>query len=294
MTDAEYFALAALSKSQVKFWRPDNPLEFWRHCNFNPEREQVEMTDAMAFGKLSHAMLLTPKIVNDEFEVVDGLGKSRINKKWIEAQAATSKTIVSTEEVERATAMTKAVLQYDIYRELLSGGMNEQPFIWDDAEWGPCKSRLDLIKNTETGLCVVDYKTTGQIDQVTRHIDFAKLHYDVGFYNRAVKVKYADYLAKHEQTSIDKFIFIFQSTKEGEEHLIKVKAVSGAQLGGCDIATEEAVRQIRTRYAAWQKGDATAWLPNPQITEFALSPWIDKEIANSDTKGQPFDTGMES
>ena len=283
MHDKEYFALPALSKSQVKHWRSDNPLEFWRHCIFNPKHEPVEMSDAMAFGKLAHALLLTPEIVQAEFEVREDLGKTRANKKWIEAQQQTDKTIVSTPEVDKATAMAKAFSQYEIYRELLSGGISEQPYTWNDAEWGPCKSKLDRIKNTSEGIYVIDYKTTGQIDQATRFIDTMRLHYDVGFYNRAIKVKYGKPIAK--------FVFIFQSTKEGEEHLIKVKAVSGAQLGGCDIATEEAVRQIRTRYALHLKGDATAWLPQPNITEFALSPWIDKEIADSDTKGQPFDIG---
>lgn len=283
MLDKEYFALPALSKSQVKKYRADNPLEFWRGCVFNPDCEKVDMTAPMAFGKLAHAMLLTPELVKSEFEVRDDLTKSRDTQKFRAAQAETLKTIVTSEEVERATAMVKAFSQYEVYRELLLGGHSEQPYTWLDSEWGPCKSKLDKLKNTDEGLYVIDYKTTGQIDQVTRYIDNTKLHIDVGFYNRAVKAKYGKSMAK--------FVFIFQSTKEGEEHLIKVKAVSGAQLGGCDIATEETVRQIRTRYAAFLKGDPTAWLPTPSITEFTLSPWIDKEIAESDTKGQPFDIG---
>ena len=102
MTDKEYFAHKALSKSQIRNWRADNPLQFWNNSVLNPNKIEDEMTDAMVFGSLTHAMLFEREKVNDMFVVIDGLGKSRDTQKWRKAQADEEKKIITTEEREKA------------------------------------------------------------------------------------------------------------------------------------------------------------------------------------------------
>lgn len=273
MTDAEYFALKALSKSQVKQWDAGYPKRFWDNCVFNPEYKPMELSNSMAFGKLSHAFVLTPNIVNQDFTINDDLGKSRTTKKWQEAQAKESKTIVTMAEVDHAQRMASALSQYEIIRDLLRGSIAEKPYTWIDPSWGPCKAKLDLIKNTAEGLYIIDYKTSSKVETNLRFIDSGAFQYDIGFYNRAAKAKFGKSLAK--------FIFIFQSTNEGEEHLIKIKSVSGNQLEACEIATDVAVQAILKRIAMWKEGDKTAWLANIQAEEWELSQWVDREIAKT-------------
>ena len=91
-----YFNVPALSKSQVKQWRPDNPIQFWRNCVFNPEYAPITPTDAMIRGQLIHLIVLEPHRFEEEYEINDKLGKSRTNVKWQDAQDATDKTIITT------------------------------------------------------------------------------------------------------------------------------------------------------------------------------------------------------
>jgi hypothetical protein len=226
----------------------------------------------MVQGQLFHACLFERDKVLDMFEVNDGLGKLRSNKKWQEAQSKTKKAIISTDELNHATRMVEALNKHEIVRDLLSGGVEEKPFFWEDKEWGiACKAKLDLLKNTEEGLYTIDYKTTGKINENTRYIDKANLQYDVGFYSRAVKVKYGKPLAK--------FIFLFQSSKEGEENDIRIKVVESHHLEACEIATDKAVREIVPKIQEYLKEPKEQiWLPNVVAESFECSPYwnIDK------------------
>ena len=95
MTNEEYFSSPALSKSQIKDWDSRNPARFWKSCTFNPFRKETVLNDAMAQGQLNHAYLFERDKVLDMFEIHDGLGKLRSNKKWMDAQAQTKKTIIA-------------------------------------------------------------------------------------------------------------------------------------------------------------------------------------------------------
>ena len=99
MTNEEYFSSPALSKSQIKDWDSRNPARFWRSSVFNPFRKDKKETNYTAEGHLLHAYLFERSKVLDMFEIQDGLGKLRSNKKWIDAQAQTKKPIISTEEI---------------------------------------------------------------------------------------------------------------------------------------------------------------------------------------------------
>jgi hypothetical protein len=262
MNDKEYFGTVALSKSQVKQYRKDNPQSFWVNSVLNPKSEDDGVTtDAMAFGKLLHCLLLEKDKLKVEFEVNDTLGKMRTNKKWILAQADNDKTIITTAELEKATKMIGAVYEYDLYRELWSDGLQEKAFMWYDRAWGiDCKCKMDMIKNTSEGIYGVEYKTSGKIDTELYNIDKGNFQLDVGFYDRAATEKYGK--------PFEKFIFFFQSTKKGEEGLFKVLSVEGPQLDACRVYTDLLVREIVGRHKRWKKKDKTAWLATPEIVKW--------------------------
>lgn len=298
--EEKYFALAALSKSQMKNWNPFNPMGFFVQSAFNPNKAAEEFGDYLVNGKLLHMMLFQPELAEGSFEINDELGKSRINKKWQLAQAASKKLYISSEEMEAAKKMMLAISYQQELRDLISGGAVEKPFTWQDEAWGiPCKMRLDYFKNSEEGLYVIDYKTTSK--DIPLYIDKNTFQYDIGFYARGIKARYGQ--------PMKKFIFIFQSTKENEEHLIRIKVVEGAQLEACEIATDLAVRSVVPRLKAWQAANAIVcaevdpekakaekeakeaamlrcWLPTITPEEWTVSPWFDKEIAENVHKGE--------
>jgi len=301
-SDADYFKIAALSKSQIKNWNHFNPLDFWHESAFNPNKAPELAGDYVVTGKLFHMMLLQRELVDSNFEVNDELGKSRINKKWQAAQLASAKLLISSEELDRATKMVDAISKHEILRTLLSGLTIEKPFTWHDKEWDiPCKMRLDGLKNTSEGIYVFDYKTTSIMGQNISYIDKGGFQYDIGFYSRGIQAKYGQPLKK--------FIFIFQSTKEGEEHLIRLKVVEGPHMTACEIATDLAVRQIVPRIKAWQSANSVicaetdaekykaeleakeaamlkCWLPYLEAESWEVSPWFDRALAEDLNKGE--------
>lgn len=303
MDDEQYFKIPALSKSQVKNWDPYNPMGFWLQSAFNPKKAAEEFGDYLVLGKLNHMLLFQPELYAYHFEVNDELGKSRINKKWQIAQNASKKLLISTEELEQTKKMMIALSRHEIVRKLISGGVVEKPFTWKDEAWKiPCKMRLDYLKNTTEGIYVIDYKTMSKdMDINTRFIDKGGFQHDIGFYARGIKAKYGQPLKK--------FIFIFQSMNEGEENMIRVKVVEGPQLEACEIATEQDVKQILPRLRAWEAANAIvcaevdpekakaeqeaketamlkAWLPDVEAEAWEVSPWFDREIAESINKGE--------
>lgn len=300
ITDEAYFKIPALSKSQIKNWNPYNPMAFWLQSAFNPNKAAEEFGDALVRGKLYHMMLFQRDLVDASFEVTDELGKSRVNKKWQVAQAASKKLFISSEELDQAKKLMIAISRQAEVRELISGGVVEKPFTWQDDAWGiPCKMKLDYFKNSEEGLYVIDYKTTGI--EIPLYIDKNTMQYDIGFYARGIKARYGQ--------PMKKFIFLYQSTKEDEENLIRMKVVEGAQIEACEIATELAVKQIVPRLKAWEAENAVVcaevdpeeyaaellkkeeamlkcWLPTITPEEWQVSPWFDREIAENVHKGE--------
>ena len=180
--------------------------------------------------------------------------------------------------------MAEALYKHEIIRKILSDGKVEKPYTWYDEEWNiPCKMMTDYEKNTAEGLYCIDDKTTSIMDRVISHIDKNSFHYDVGFYSRGIKAKYGLPLAK--------FIFIFQSTGEGEENNIRIKVVEGCQLEACEIETNRVVREIVPRLRAWQDDQTKApqyrdiidkiWLPEVTAETWEVSPWFDRKIAEN-------------
>lgn len=281
MTDHEYFSSPALSKSQLKDWDINNPQKFWRYSSFNPFRKDNKETGYTAEGHIAHAYLFEPSRIKDLFEVRDDLGKTRVNKKWIEAQSQTKKTIISTEENDHAVRMVEALLKHEMVRDLLQHAKTEAPYMWHDPEWGiDCKMRTDAETNSEEGIYCIDLKTTGK--DFPEYIDKFNGQYEVGMYSRGLKFKYGK--------ALKKFIYIFQSTKEDDEDNIRIMVVEGAQLEACEIDTDRTVREIlpflkkvMPMISSLMYGKVhldNVWLPHltPKALEF--SPWYDRKLAN--------------
>ena len=72
LTDAEYFAIPAISKSQLHAFTRSNPMAFWNGCKLNPKCQEVPENDAIANGKLRHTLLLEPHKLESEFVQIEG------------------------------------------------------------------------------------------------------------------------------------------------------------------------------------------------------------------------------
>lgn len=266
MSDDEYFALKAISASQIKQY-DKGAYWFWKSSPFNPDKEPEKASDALAFGKLCHCMLLEPDEVKNRFEVVD-FGKTRTNKKYAEAvEAFPGVEIVNQDEMDRAKKMIGEIGRHPLASRIIAGATAEMPYTWTDKETGlPCKCKIDAIKRTKNGIVVIDYKTSSDIQSVLNWPQKLQYPLQAEFYSQAVKEKYGEEPCE--------FIFIIQSNKEGEEDVIAVANVEyDTGLVAKDIVKSH-MNSIATRLKLWNESqDRSIWAAYPNRVEMRYSNW---------------------
>lgn len=243
ITDKEYFSFVGLSKSQIKKWNDQNPMEFWRNCVFNPNRVDEGVTDALVNGRLAHTLLLEPQKFADEFKVIpDGKGfSSRKTKAFQDAIAndKSGKDLVLQSEFDNWNLRIKTLLSYDLVKSILSGISIEKPIIWD-FNGISLKAKLDAVKNTPQGIVLIEYKTTSKIEKNIRGIDVAGYTYDVGMQCKAIEALYG-------QTPVQ-MIFIIQSSRPDEENWIEIRSVEKQDIEICRVYTDLVIDKIITRF----------------------------------------------
>lgn len=266
MSDDEYFALKAISASQITQY-DKGAYWFWKSSPFNPEKEPEKVSDALAFGKLCHCMLLEPDAVDERFMVVD-FGKTRSTKKYTEAaEAFPGVEIVTQDEMDRATKMIGEIGKHPLASRIIDGATAEMPYTWTDKETGlPCKCKIDAIKRTKNGIVVIDYKTSSDIQSVLNWPQKLQYPLKAEFYSRAVKEKYGEEPCE--------FVFIIQSNKEGEEDVIAVANVEyDTGLVAKDIVKSH-MNSIATRLKLWNESqDRSIWAAYPNRVEMRYSNW---------------------
>jgi ATP-dependent exoDNAse (exonuclease V) beta subunit len=266
MTDEEYFALKALSASQIKQY-DKGAYWFWKSSPFNPDKEPEKASDALSFGKLCHCMLLEPDAVAERFMVVD-FGKTRTTKKYAEAvETYPGFEIVTQDEMDRAKKMIEEIGKHPLASRIIAGATAEMPYTWTDKDTGlPCKCKIDAIKRTKNGIVVIDYKTSSDIQSVLNWPQKLQYPLQAEFYSRAVKEKYGEDPCE--------FIFIIQSNKEGEEDVIAVANVEyDTGLVAKDIVKSH-MASIATKLEMWNEShDKSIWAAYPNRVEMRYSNW---------------------
>jgi hypothetical protein len=204
-----------------------------------------EDSDTLAFGRLVHALVLEPAMVDARWVVWDG--KVRRGKEWDAFQAEhAGKEILRAADLDPATAIAAAVYAHPVAAQWLAGFEPELTVVWDDAETGiKCKCRLDGV-----GPCIAfDLKTTG--DSSERAMAAAMLRYSY----HAQAAMYLDALAAAgRQVSTYGLI----AAEKTAPHKIR-----------CYVLSDAAIEVGRTTYRKWlrtlaecrARDEWPAWLP---------------------------------
>lgn len=282
MTDKEYFAYPAISKSQLHAFDRDNPMAFWRGCLLNPKHQPVEENDAIANGKLRHTLLLEPNKVEKEFLIIEdakGFGSryTEAFKKVIRANPGV--TVVKQSEFDLAKIQTDTILSYQEVKDILKGARVETAFFWEDKATGlPMKAKLDAYKKLKEGMLIVEYKTTSKdFAQIERGLDIMGWHWDAGMQCKAIQSKYGYFPFQ--------MVFVVQSQKESEENKIRIFYVDEMDLQTCVIYVDDVLAEIKRRYEQWGLGNPDAWKTKLEFGQFmgsqgtAFSNKFDTEVA---------------
>lgn len=243
ISDKEYFSFKGLSKSQIKKWNDQNPMEFWKNCIFNPNRIDEGATDALVNGKLAHCLLFEPNKFNDNFKIIpDGRGLSSRKTKAFQDLIIKEKDkdIILQSEYDNWVLRIQTLLSYDLIKAILSGIQIEKPIIWD-YNGLTLKAKLDAVKNTQQGIVLIEYKTTAKMEKNIRGLDVAGYVFDVGMQCKAIEALYG-------QTPVQ-MIFIIQSSKPEEENWIEVRSVEKQDIESCRVYTDLVIEKIQKRFA---------------------------------------------
>lgn len=158
MTEKEYRSHPAISRSEL--WKMKESPEKFKYWKENPEEKE---SPALIFGRLFHAILLTPESLDTEFAITPNVDRRTKEGKAEYAkflENSKGKTVVDVEMVGKAAAMAQAVQSNELCRKLLDGE-KEVPLFWIDELTGEkCKCRLDVSNDIGEINIIVDLKTT--------------------------------------------------------------------------------------------------------------------------------------
>lgn len=140
LPEAIYHAVPAMSASGLKSFRK-SPGD-WKWNRENPSED----TTARRWGRLVHLFLSQPHRIETDIEVIDGHRGGKEVKAAVEAAQAAGKTVVKSDEFNRAAAIRKYAQEHPILGLALKQGIGERSFFWlDPATGAPCRARIDWI-----------------------------------------------------------------------------------------------------------------------------------------------------
>lgn len=268
MTEKEYRQAEGISRSELWRLNPDNggTPEKFKWAQEHPEPD----TPALIFGRLVHALFLTPVSIYDEFAVAPAVDRRTKDGKVAYAaflDELNGRQEVKIEDVEKATAMVKVLHDTPFVTALMAGAEREKPLFWTDADTGEaCKVRLDALTEINGAPVIVDYKTAqdASLDGFTRHALKYGYDFQAGMYSEAVEVTTG---------KKPRFVFIVQE-KEAPYAVNIVEADELFIQRGKDKFREI----IGIYHECKQTGNWYGYMgPDPMIAELSLPAWAAKE-----------------
>ena len=192
ISNAEYHKHFAVSSSMIKVMDKHGPRAYWNSF-LNPDRPEKKPAPALILGSLTHAAILEPKDLGNQFKVVSSRTTKKGKEEAAEAEAK-GITAVTADQWDLAMAMRESVHREKEAADLLATGVAEKSW-WsvDESTSLDIKARSDWF----TGNTIVDLKTSrsGAAPK-----EFAKSVANLGYHLQA-----AHYL---EVTGAKRFIFL--------------------------------------------------------------------------------------
>lgn len=227
LTNAEYHASPAISKSGLDLIRKTPALYHWRQAN------PTEQTPAMRLGSLTHTAVLEPHYFDQETiarpEGIDrrtSAGKAAWAAFEIEADG---KEIVTVEEMSKLALIQQAVHNHPAAAKALAGRPTIEQSIFWDADGIACRCRPDAV--TEKGV-IVDLKTTSDAspEGFAKSIAQYRYHVQAAFYSDGYRAAFGE--------APRGFVFIAVETEPPYLVAVYVASEAMTQRGRVDYQTD--------------------------------------------------------
>lgn len=172
----------SISSSGLRTIFIDSPKHYWNGSPYNPDREEIEQTEAIILGRAAHHLFLGEPDFQQHFVLqpavyVPDRGKdagfekpwsnnAEVCKKWNGEQALAGRTVLTTKQIENVKGMAASLAAEPIVQGGILNGYVEVSFFWQDAETGIwLKARPDVVPNESGDVadmkCVADVSDDG-------------------------------------------------------------------------------------------------------------------------------------
>lgn len=176
--DVDYWTIPGVNISTLKEMRRSP-----KHYRYRLENGRTPSA-AMSLGTTAHIATLEPDRFLREFclwteRKTNGDMMPRKGPKWEAFLAANpGKQAITSEEYERAVTLSRAVREDETAMRYLGFGKPEVAMTWHHADTGlDCKGRVDWVTKVDGGPCIVDLKSSRNVDPHWFSRDVAKLDY---------------------------------------------------------------------------------------------------------------------
>jgi hypothetical protein len=261
ISDADYFADAAISNSDLKWIVPPYAAAHFRAFK-NGEMERAE-TDALTIGRITHACLLEPDKLAGSFVIKpEGMSfATKEGKAWKEENAG--REIISEKASAMIARMIESVWQNKTARTLLKNSDRELAYF---AEEDGVNLRAKIDAMPKTGSAIVDLKTCdlADLDSVESSIFKYGYYRQAAFYRRVARL-----------LGIDRPDFLFLFVEKTPPHCVAIYKLGDVAMEAGDAEIEAALTTIRScqESGIWPGRDA-------DINEASIPDWALKQMGN--------------
>lgn len=227
LTNAEYHASPAISKSGLDLIRKAPALYRWRQAN------PTEQTPAMRLGTLTHTVVLEPEAFDRSVIVrPEGIDRRTSAGKadWAAFEIeADGKEMITVEEMAKLAAIQQAVHTHPAAAKALAGRPTIEQSIFWDVDGIACRCRPDAV--TERGV-IVDLKTTRDAspEGFAKSIAQYRYHVQAAFYSDGYRAAFGE--------APRGFVFIAVETEPPYLVAVYVASEAMTQRGRIDYQTD--------------------------------------------------------
>lgn len=157
----------SISSSGLRSIFIDSPRHYWNSSFYNPDREEIEQTEAIILGRAAHHLILGESEFSKHF-VIAKYPEFRSNeaKAWKAEQMLAGLTVLTAKQVEQIKGMAASLAAEPIVQGGILNGHVEISMFWRDEETGIwLKARPDVVPVTSTEAadmkCVADVSDDG-------------------------------------------------------------------------------------------------------------------------------------
>lgn len=188
MSNFDYHANPAISKSQLADLLEEPPLNFWRR-HIDPSRPPREETAGQRAGTLLHTLVLEPETFAERYAV--GPMVSRNTKEWRAFEAEHPHLdLIKPDELQEGRRQAESLRTHPEVAQLLTSGIAEASIFWTDPVTGEqCRCRPDWMHETQDGWICLDLKT-GPANPRLFASQIARMSYDVqdAMYSEGIQI----------------------------------------------------------------------------------------------------------